>query len=63
MLRDRLGLTPGATVDVSAYGAGIQLVAVSRTARLRTVSGETVATSDTVITDDDVFAILDGDRR
>ncbi len=25
-LRDALGLTPGSTVDISQYGAGLQLV-------------------------------------
>jgi len=63
VLRDRLGLTPGSTVDVSPYGAGLQMVPVSRTARGRSVRGELVAESDTEITDDDVFAILDADRR
>ena len=51
------------TVDVSAYGAGLQLVAVGRTARVRTIRGEVVAESETVITDEDVFALLDADRR
>lgn len=63
VLRERLGLKPGSTVDVSPYGAGLQLVAVGRTARLRSVRGQLVAESETAITDDDVFAILDGDRR
>lgn len=63
VLRDRLGLKPGSTVDVSPYGAGLQMVAVSRTARVRTVRGDVVAESETVVTDDDVFAILDTDRR
>lgn len=62
VLRDRLGLTPGSTVDVSLYGAGLQLVAVGRTARVRTVRGALVAESETVITDEDVFALLDADR-
>ena len=63
VLRDRLGLTPGSTVDLSPYGAGLQMIPVGRTARVRTVRGTTVAESTTVITDDDVFAILDNDRR
>ena len=63
VLRDRLGLKPGSTVDVSPYGAGLQLVAVSRTARVRTTRGAVVAESETVVTDDDVFALLDADRR
>ncbi len=63
VLRDRLGLVPGSTVDVSPYGAGLQLIAVGRTARVRKVGGSLVAASDTVITDEDVFALLDADRR
>lgn len=62
VLRDRLGLTPGSTVDISQYGAGLQLVAVGRTARVRTVRGALIAESETVITDEDVFALLDADR-
>jgi len=63
VLRDRLGLVPGSTVDVSLYGAGLQMIAVGRTARVRSVRGELIAESDTVVTDEDVFALLDGDRR
>lgn len=62
-LRDRLGLEPGTTVDLSPYGAGLQLIPVSRTARIRTVRGAVVADSDTVISDDDVFNLIDADRR
>lgn len=61
-LRDRLGLAAGTTVDISAYGSGLHLTPVGRSARVRTMRGETVAVPDTVITDDDVFAILDADR-
>jgi AbrB family looped-hinge helix DNA binding protein len=62
-LRDLLGLEPGTTVDLSQYGAGLQLIPVSRTARIRTVRGDVVATSETVITDDDVFGLIDADRQ
>lgn len=62
-LRDLLGLEPGTAVDVSQYGAGLQLIPVTRTARVRTIRGDVVAASDTVITDDDVFALIDADRR
>ena len=43
VLRDRLGLTPGSTVDVSPYGAGLHLVAASPTAPVRPIPGPTVA--------------------
>lgn len=63
-LRDRLGLEPGTTVDVSQYGAGLQLIPVGRTARLRADDGDgLIAHSTTVISDDDVFALLDDQRR
>jgi hypothetical protein len=38
------------------------MVGVRRTARVRTIRGDVVAESETVITDDDVFAIPDADR-
>jgi AbrB family looped-hinge helix DNA binding protein len=62
-LRDALGLTPGSTVDISRYGAGLQLVPAGRTARLVEEGGVTVATGDTVIDDQDVFGLIDAGRR
>lgn len=62
-LRDALGLAPGTSVDVSLYGAGLQIVPAGRTARLREVDGSLVAESDTVVTDDDVFALIAAGRR
>lgn len=62
-LRDALGLTPGSTVDISRYGAGLQLIPTGRTARLIEESGVLVATGDTEIDDDDVFALIDSGRR
>lgn len=62
-LRDALGLVPGSTVDVSLYGAGLHLVASGRTARLEEVDGRLVAVSDTAVTDDDVFTLVDAGRR
>ena len=62
-LRDALGLTPGSTVDVSRYGAGLQLLPAGRTARLVEESGVLVATGDTVIDDDIVFGLIDAGRR
>ena len=63
-LRDALGLTPGATVDISAYGSGVQITPGGRTARLeRDADGRLVATSDTVVTDEDMFALIDAGRR
>lgn len=62
-LRDVLGLTPGSTVDVSRYGAGLQLIPTGRTAQLVDESGVLVATGDTKISDDDVFGLIDAGRR
>jgi AbrB family looped-hinge helix DNA binding protein len=62
-LRYALGLTPGSTVDISRYGAGLQLIPSGRTARLVDESGVLVATGDTRIDDDDVFALIDAGRR
>jgi AbrB family looped-hinge helix DNA binding protein len=62
-LRDALGLTPGSTVDISRYGAGLQLIPAGRTARFVDEAGVLVATGDTKIDDDDVFALIDSGRR
>ncbi len=63
-LREALGLTPGSTVDISAYGSGVQVMPGGRTARLeREGDGRLVAVSETVVTDDDPFALIDAGRR
>lgn len=62
-LRDALGLGPGSSVDISRYGAGLQLVPTGRTARLVDEAGALVATGDTTIDDDVVFGLIDAGRR
>lgn len=62
-LRDALGLQAGSTVDISRYGAGLQLVPTGRTARLVDESGVLVATGETTIDDDVVFGLIDTGRR
>lgn len=62
-LREALGLVAGATVDISRYGAGLQIVPTGRTARLVEKNGVLVATGDTAIDDDDVFGLIDAGRR
>ena len=62
-LRDALGLTAGSTVDISRYGAGLQLIPTGRTARLVAEAGVLVASGDTAIDDDVVFALIDTARR
>lgn len=62
-LRDALGLRAGAKVDISFYGAGLQLVPAGRTARLVEEDGELVIAGETRIDDDVVFALIDAGRR
>jgi len=62
-LRDALGLTPGAAVDISRYGPGLQLVPSGRTARLVEEKGELVATGDTTLDDEQLFGLIDAGRR
>lgn len=62
-LRDQLGLKPGDRVDLSGYGAGLQLIPHGRTARLARENGVLVARSSTKVTDADVFALVDQGRR
>lgn len=62
-LRDALGLTPGTKVDVSRYGAGLQILPAGRTARLVDEGGRLVADSTTPITDEIVFGLLDAGRK
>lgn len=62
-LRDALGLRSGSTVDISRYGAGLQLIPTGRTARLVDESGALVATGETQIDDEVVFGLIDSGRR
>lgn len=62
-LRDELGLKAGSRVDISRYGAGLQLTPAGRTATLVEENGVLVATGETTIDDQDVFALIDAGRR
>jgi AbrB family looped-hinge helix DNA binding protein len=62
-LRDALGLRAGETVDISRYGSGLQVIPVSRTARLVEDGEVLVAQSSTEIDDDIVFGLIDAGRR
>ena len=62
-LRDALGLTPGSTVDISRYGAGLQLVPSGRTARLAEEDGVLVATGESTLDDEQLFGLIDAGRR
>ncbi len=62
-LREALGLAAGSTVDISRYGAGLQLTPTGRTAELVEEAGILVATAETQIDDDTVFGLIDAGRR
>lgn len=62
-LREALGLTAGSTVDISRYGAGLQLVPAGRTARLVEEAGHLVVTGETALDDDMVLALIDAGRK
>ena len=61
-IRDALGLLPGTKVDISPYGAGVQLLPAGRTARLVEEDGVLVAAGDTPVDDDEMFALIDAGR-
>jgi hypothetical protein len=58
-----LGLRTGSKVDISFYGAGLQLVPGGRTARVVYEDGMPVIAGETPIDDDVVFALIDAGRR
>lgn len=62
-LRDALGLSEGGTVDVSFYGAGLQLVPAGPTADVVEVDGRLVIRSTTVVDDETLYALIDAGRR
>lgn len=62
-LREALGLLPGSSVDISQYGAGLQLIPSARTARLVEEDGVLVASATTVVDDELLFGLIDAGRR
>jgi AbrB family looped-hinge helix DNA binding protein len=62
-IRDALGLLPGTKVDVSAYGAGAQILPAGRTAQLVEENGVLVAASETPVDDDVIYALIDAGRK
>jgi AbrB family looped-hinge helix DNA binding protein len=62
-IRVALGLAPGSTVDVAARGGVVQITPGGRTARLeRSVDGRLVARSQTAVSDEEMFALIDSGR-
>lgn len=62
-LREAMGLRAGSTVEISRYGAGLQLIPTGRTARLEDEDGVLVATGETAIDDEVVFGLIDAGRK
>jgi AbrB family looped-hinge helix DNA binding protein len=62
-IRDALGLLPGTKVDISPYGAGVQVVPAGRTARLVEENGVLVSAGETPVDDDILFSLIDAGRR
>jgi hypothetical protein len=50
-------------VDISPYGAGVQIVPAGRTARLVEEDGVLVSAGGTAVDDDVLFGLIDGGRR
>jgi AbrB family looped-hinge helix DNA binding protein len=63
LIRDALGLLPGTKVDISPYGAGVQIVPAGRTARLVEENGVLVSAGETPVDDDILFSLIDAGRR
>ena len=62
--RDSTGPLPGAQTGAPVRGGGARPAPGGRTARLeRDADGRLVAVSDTVVTDDVLFALIDAGRR
>lgn len=62
-IRDALGLLPGTKVDISAYGAGAQILPAGRTANLVEEHGVLVASGETPINGDIIYALIDAGRK
>lgn len=63
LIRDTLGLLPGTKVDISPYGAGVQVIPAGRTARLVRESGVLVSAGETPVDDDVLFGLIDAGRK
>jgi AbrB family looped-hinge helix DNA binding protein len=62
-IRDALGLLPGTKVDISPYGAGVQVLPAGRTARLIEEDGVLVSAGETPVDDDILFGLIDAGRK
>jgi bifunctional DNA-binding transcriptional regulator/antitoxin component of YhaV-PrlF toxin-antitoxin module len=62
-IRTRLGLLPGTKADISIYGAGAQITAGPRTARVVRENGRLVLDGPHEITDDVLYSLIDAGRK
>jgi AbrB family looped-hinge helix DNA binding protein len=62
-LRDALGMEDGGTFDISRYGNGLHLEPHGRRARVVERDGRLVLTSDHVVTDEEMYGLIDAFRR
>ncbi|MDR1214296.1 MAG: AbrB/MazE/SpoVT family DNA-binding domain-containing protein [Propionibacteriaceae bacterium] len=63
-IRQAVGISPGLEVDVSVYGAGVQITPGPRTAALvRDQHGHLVAQGSGVLDDATMYALIDAGRR
>jgi AbrB family looped-hinge helix DNA binding protein len=62
-LRDQHGLTAGTKLDISWYDGGLRLVLGGRTARIVETEDGPVIQSDTVVTDEMMYAAIDAGRK
>jgi len=62
-LRVSLCLDAGDKLDITAYGAGLQLTPTGRSATIVREHGRMVIDGDTVVTDDMMYSLIDAGRR
>jgi len=63
MMREKFGITPGSKVDISEYGNGMHIAPHGRSARILTDRyGRKVIESDSSITQDLLYKMIDEDR-
>jgi AbrB family looped-hinge helix DNA binding protein len=61
-IRDALGPLAGTKVEISSHGAGVLIIPADRTARLVDEDGVLVASGETLVDDDVMFALVDAAR-
>lgn len=62
-MRDELGLTPGAEIDISRFGGGVHIEPGSRATTLQQEGKYLVIGGEGTLTDEQMFALIDAGRR